>query len=262
MKVSIVIPAYNEEKRIGKTLKEYSRHFESLRRKNKLDYEILIVINSSTDRTEEIVKKFKKKNRRINYFNLNKGGKGSAIIEGFKHALKRKNHLIGFVDCDMSTTPQEYSRLIQNIKDYDGIIASRYVQGAKVSPKPTPQRIIASRIYNALIRTLFFFPYRDTQCGAKIFKRKVIEKIINSFILTRWAFDVDLIYNARKQGFKIKEFPTVWADKEYSKLNFARTGPFMALSIMRLRLLNSPFNFIVKFYDNLPDWIKIHNKFR
>src|SRR3972149_6124201 len=123
MKISIIIPAYNEEKRIGKTLQAYSKHFNSLAKGKNLDYEILVVINNTTDRTEEIVKKIQKKNKRIKYLNLKQGGKGYAIIEGFKDALKRKNELIGFVDSDMSTPPEEYARLALQMKNYDGIIA-------------------------------------------------------------------------------------------------------------------------------------------
>ncbi len=262
MKLSIIIPAYNEEKRIGTTLKTYSSEFENLRKKKLLDYHILVVINNTIDKTEQVVKKFKSKNKRIAYLNLKEGGKGYAIIEGFKHELKSNSDLIGFVDADMSTLPKEFFRLASEIKHYDGIIASRYHKKSIVSPKPTIQRIISSRIYNLLIRALFIFPYRDTQCGAKIFKKYALEKVIGSFIITRWDFDVDLLYNLRKHGFKVKEVPTTWSDKEYSKVNFLRAGPFMALSMLRLRLLNSPFKFIVKFYNKLPNWAKVHNRFR
>ncbi len=261
MKISIIIPAYNEEKRIKKTLEAYSLVFEKLRKSKSFDYEIIIVINNTTDKTLDIVKKFK--NERVSYLNLKQGGKGYATIEGFKEALKRKNDLIGFVDADMSTSPQEYVRLAKNIGKFDGIIASRYLPGAKVSPKPTIKRIIASRIYNFWIRWLFFMPYRDTQCGAKIFKRDAIKAVAPHLINTKWAFDVDLLYNLNKSGKKVKEMPTVWKDSEYSKINLFESGIFMALSMLRLRLINSPFSFVVKFYDKvLPDWLKIHKRLK
>lgn len=257
MNLSIIIPAYNEEKRIGKTLKAYLSHFENLRKMKKLGYNMIVVINNTTDRTEDIVKSFKKTNNRLSYLNLKKGGKGYATIEGFKEALKTNPGLIGFVDADMSTSPEEYSRLLNQLNGYDGIIASRYLPGAVVSPKPNLPRIIVSRVFNFLIRALFFFPYADTQCGAKIFRKEAIRKIANSLTITKWAFDVDLLYNLRKNKFKIREIPTVWSDKEYSKINFMKAGPFMALAIIRLRLLNSPFNGFVRLYDKMPKWIKI-----
>jgi glycosyltransferase involved in cell wall biosynthesis len=262
MKLSIIIPAYNEEKRIGKTLAAYTAHFESLRKKRSLDYEIIIVINNTTDRTEEIVKKIVRKNKRVSYLNLKRGGKGYAVIEGFKNALKRNSDLIGFVDSDMSTRPEEYSRLAGKIGSYDGVIASRYLHGASVHPKPTFGRIFSSRIFNILVRALFFMPYRDTQCGAKIFKKQVLKRVLQKLITTSWAFDVDLLYRIRKEGFNIFEEPTKWSDSDYSKINFMRAGPFMALSVIRLRLLNSPFHKVVRLYDMMPSWLKIYNRFR
>ena len=263
MKIAIIIPAHNEEKRIGHTLSLYSSYFENLRKKThpkKFDYEILVVINATNDKTEEIVKNFKKKNKRISYLNLIKGGKGYAIIEGFKHALKKDFDFLGFVDADAATPPKAFYDLIKNINGFDGIIASRYVKGAIVNPKQSIQRIIVSRIFNFLVRILFLMPYKDTQCGAKIFKKIVIEKIIDKIGITQWAFDVDLLYQIKKEGFRIKEFPTIWSDKEYSKINFVKSGPRMALSIIRLRLINSKLKFIVRGYDMLPDWLKIHTK--
>ncbi|MBX4212392.1 glycosyltransferase [Candidatus Pacearchaeota archaeon] len=260
MKVSIIIPAYNEEKRIGKTLESYSSYFEALRLKKKIDYEFVVVINATKDRTEEIVKKFSKRNSRIKYLNLLKGGKGYAVIEGFRDALKRKSNLIGFVDADMATPPEAFYYLVEHIDSYDGIIASRYIKGSIVKPKPSFSRIISSRIYNILIRTLFFVPYRDTQCGAKLFTRKSLEQTIDSFTMSQWAFDLDVIYHIRKNNFSIKEVPTIWSDKQYSKINFIKAGPKMALGIVRLRLLHSPFKKIVSLYERAKKYLKLTSK--
>ena len=103
-------------------------------------------------------------------------------------------------------------------------------------------------------------PYRDTQCGAKIFKREAIEKILHEITITRWAFDVDLLYRLENHGFKIREFPTVWRDKKYSHINFKRAGPLMALAAIRLRIVNSPFKGFMRLYDNLPAGLKIYRK--
>ena len=257
MKISIIIPAYNEEKRISNTLKTYLTFFRDISKKNKIDYEILVVINNTTDRTESLVKNIARADNHLRYLNLKPGGKGLAIIAGFKDALKRKNDLIGFVDADMATSPEAFYDLIKNIDIYDGIIASRYIKGAIVNPKQSLKRIISSRIYNLFLRVLFLIPYQDTQCGAKVFKRMAIEKVINSLVITKWAFDIDLIYQLRKNNMKIREFPTVWSDKEYSKINFIKAGPRMALAAIRLRLINSRFKFLIRGYDLLPDWMKI-----
>ena len=249
MKVSIVMPAYNEEKRIGRTLEVYSEYFERLKKEGKLDYEFLVVINNTTDRTEEIVLEHMRKNKRIRYLNLKPGGKGFAVLEGFKDALKRENEVIGYVDVDMATSPEEFWRLLREAENNSVVIADRYIKGARVYPPNTFRRLVVSRVFNILIRGLFFMPYRDTQCGAKVLKRRAVEKVLPRLKFSYWAFDVDLIYNLRKSGFRIKCVPTIWVDKEYSKINFWKAGPWMALGVVRLRLWNSPFRNFVKFYD-------------
>jgi len=251
-RICIVIPAHNEEKRIGQTLKEYGRFFHYV----KEDVEILVIINNTQDATEDIVKQYQEQYPFIRYLNFKEGGKGFAIIEGFKEALKGNFDLIGFVDADLATSPEAYYDLINNIKE-DGIIASRYLKESIVNPRQTLSRIFVSRIFNLLIRILFMMPYRDTQCGAKLFTSKSIESIIDRLKITQWAFDVNFLYELRKAGFKIKEHPTTWADKEYSKINFMNAGPRMALSIIRLRLVNSPFKFLVRLYDGLPSRLKL-----
>src|SRR3989344_5807656 len=141
VRVSIVMPAHNEERRIGNTLKEYSSFFERLREENRLSYEILVVINNTRDRTEEVVKDAQRSNKNIRYLNLKPGGKGFAVIEGFKDALKRENALIGFVDADNATSAEEYWKLINAVDGCDGIIADRYLGGSIIMPKPTWARL-------------------------------------------------------------------------------------------------------------------------
>ncbi len=241
MKCCIVMPAYNEEKRIGETLKAYSLFLNSKLKEKDFDYNILIVINGTTDRTEEIVKAHIKKNKRIRHLNLVKGGKGYALIEGFKEALRKDCDLIGFVDADMATPAEAFYDLIKNIKGYDSIIASRYVEGAVVNPKQPFSRILASRVFNLFVRSLFLMPYRDTQCGAKIMKRKALESIISELGETHWSFDIDLLYRLKKQRFSVKEHATSWQDKTGSKLNLKKASIQMFFSVIQLRVLNSPF---------------------
>ncbi|MEK6915182.1 MAG: glycosyltransferase [Nanoarchaeota archaeon] len=248
LSLAIVIPAHNEEKRIENTLKSYFSHFNNLVKTEKLDnFKIIVVVNACTDRTIDIVSKYRKKNLEILEFI--KGGKGFAVIEGFKHALNGDYTHIGFVDADLATTPLEYYRLFTKIKGYDGIIASRYLHGANLTPRNTLPRIIASRIYNSFIRAILLLPYRDTQCGAKIFRRGAITKILNKVGMTSWAFDIEMLYLLNKKGFRIKEESTVWSNKDYSKINFWKSGPWMALAVLRLRILNSPLRRMIRIYD-------------
>jgi len=240
MKVCIVIPAYNEEKRIGKTLEEYGKFFAGLKKQKKLDFEVVIVINNTKDRTEDVVKEYSKKYKEIRYLNFREGGKGFAITEGFKYALKRNNDFIGFVDADMATSPKEFYDLIENINNYKGIIASRWLKNSVIKGLSIKRKIL-SRGFNFIVRSLFLFPYKDTQCGAKLFTKEVVEKITPDLRLTQWAFDINILYLCKRYKFKVKEYPTVWDDKEGSGINIINTPIQMLLGAIRLRLIFSFF---------------------
>ena len=254
------MPAYNEEKRIGKTLDAYLKYFSKIKKKGKLETSILVVINNTKDKTEEIVKEYAKTNHNLRSLNLKKGGKGYAIMEGFREAIKTDFDLIGFVDADLATPPNAFYMLVENLGQYDGIIANRWNKKSVITTEQTTLRKITSRVFNAMVRILFFMPYKDTQCGAKLFKKEAIRKVTPKLGITKWAFDVDLLFNLRKEGFKIRDTPTIWEDKSDSKLNLKKVPLMMFLSIVRLRLLNSPFNWIVTAYNKMPEILKIHHK--
>lgn len=245
-KIAIVIPAHNEERRIGETLEKYLSFFRKLKTQG-VDFEIIVVLNACSDNTKKVVESIGGKELIILEFK--QGGKGFAVIEGFKNALKRNSSAIGFVDADAATSPAAFYHLFMHLKDNDGAIASRYVPGAIMRPRPTLQRWIVSRMYNSVIRAVFLMSYRDTQCGAKLFSRKSVAKLVNQIGMTKYAFDTELLYKARKEGLHIIEVPTIWADKEYSKVNAFTAGPMMLLGIIRLRILHSPLRRIIRVYD-------------
>lgn len=251
MKLSLIIPAYNEEKRIKKTLEDYVNF---LSKKLKKDFEILVIINNSTDNTLKIVQQLSKKHPQIECANYpQKLGKGGALIKGFNMA---KGDLIGFVDADCSTPPRAFFELVEKIKGYDGIIGSRWVKGAKITLRQPISRRIASRGFNLMVRTLLGINIKDTQCGNKLFKKEAIKKITPELGITMWAFDIDLLYLMKKHHYRILEIPTEWHDVAESKLNLNRTIPEMFVSTIRLRLIYSPFKFIVTIYDRINDFIK------
>ena len=236
-KIGIIIPAYNEEKRISKILEDYCTFF----RKNKENFELIVVLNNCHDNTSGIVKKIKKKFKEIVILDFKQGGKGFAIAEGFKEALKRNCDFIGFVDADMATGAEAFYDLLKNLENQDGIIANRYHKKSVINPKQPLDRIIASRGFNVLVRLLFLFKFKDTQCGAKIFKKKVVERILPNLSITQWAFDIDLLYQTHKSNFKIKEHPTIWSDIGGSKINLQKSSLQMFLAVCRLRAINSRF---------------------
>ena len=235
--LSIIIPAYNEENRIEKTLRDYLKIFAD-------NAEIIVIPNGCHDHTVQVIEKVQKDYPDLIYKNFPESIlKGGAILEGFKIAQGRH---IGYVDADGATNATEYKRLANMMTENDGIIASRRVPGSTiVTPAPFIRRL-ASIVFNLIVRLLFLFPYHDTQCGAKIFTRAVIEKISGKIVTKDWAFDIDLLYQARKHRFTVKEMATVWADKEDSKLNVKKVAPQMLLSVIKLRLLHSPLQSLMR----------------
>jgi glycosyltransferase involved in cell wall biosynthesis len=256
MKIVIIIPAYNEGRRLGKTLETYGDFFKG----KKDDFEILVVLNGCKDNTWDVVKEAMKKNKKIRYIEFEQSGKGFAITEGFKEAIRDDYDLVGFVDADMATPPIAFYELFRRIGNADGAIACRWHKMSLIRSKQTVLRRIMSWGFNFIVRSLFFFPHKDTQCGAKLFRKNLIRKIVPNLGSTEWSYDVDLLFYARRANAKIKSIPTIWEDKRESKLNVTKTPVKMFLSSIRLRLLHSPFNFVVRFYRNvLPKGFKIHN---
>ncbi len=245
-KLSIIIPAYNEEKVIENTTKTYIDFFDE---KLKNNYEIIIIPNGCTDDTPAIVKKLSKRYKQVKFFDLGiPGSKGKAVIKGFELA---KGDLIGFVDADLSSPPKAFYDLVLNIKENTGIIASRALKDSRINIKqPLPRRLIG-KVFNLLVRLILRLRYTDTQTGCKLFKKEAIKTIYHKFHITGWAFDVNLLYLMKLHNFKVIEIPTEWNDSKESKLNIKKAVPEMFLSIIKLRLLYSRFKpLTVKKYQN------------
>jgi len=260
-KVRIIIPAYNEENRIARTLDNYCSFFKKAE-KNGIKAEIYIVINNTRDRTPEIVKNFMKKFKNLKFIDIKDKGKGLTIIRGFRDSLEAGNfELIGFVDADMATEAQDFYDLIINIDNYDGIIASRWMNGSVVEHKDSVIRKIYSAGFNLLARMILGLNYKDTQCGAKLFKKEALEKIINQLGITQWAFDIDILYKMKLQNLQVKEIPTHWRDMAGSKVKNS-TAVQMFFALIRIRLLNSWLKDMVRAYDLLPNYLKIHRAFK
>ncbi len=243
MKLGIVIPAYNEEKRIGDTLQAYSKFFAERAAQEGFEYEFIVVLNGCRDNTLQVVEQAAEKLGSIHAVNLKEAGKGLAVKEGFAQALDRGHTLIGFLDADMSTEPEHFYDLIAHAHRNDGAIASRYLPTSKVFPPRPAMKTWGRKIfYNGLTRLLFGLRFADYQCGAKLFKRPVIAAITPQLMVKQWAFDVEVLYLAKKHGFIIHEEPTVWTDKAGSKLQPFRAGMYMLWSLMELRFKHSPFS--------------------
>ncbi len=213
MKLSLIFPAYNEGKRILPVLENYYLFLKDRLRK---DFEMIIIPNNCSDNTAKIVKNFCHNKREASFFEI-KGysGKGGAVMRGFELA---KGDLIGFVDADKSTSSGEFYKLYKNIGNYDGIIASRRIKGAKVIPKRSFSKSISSLGFNLVVRILFRLGYKDTQCGAKLFKKEVAKYLIKNLKEKGWIFDVDVLNLCKKKRYKIKEIPIIWIDDDGSHI--------------------------------------------
>lgn len=221
MKISIIIPAYNEEKRIEKTVRTYHQFFSKKEQSSDISFELVVVLNGCKDNTIGVIERVRNDltANTIVIIDMQQAGKGLAIKAGFANALTRDNNLIGFVDADMATAPQAFYDLVMNINNVDGVIASRYMPGALISPaRPAYKRYGSRIIYEPFVWLLFGLSYYDLQCGAKLFKRAVLKNITPQLTVTQWAFDVELLYLCKKAGYTIKEIPTIWHDQADSKL--------------------------------------------
>ena len=244
MKLSLVIPAYNEEARLKPMMDDYVPFFV---KQYGTDVEFIVVVNGSIDRTEDVARSFANQCPQVRLVvEPRKVGKGGAIMMGFREA---RGELVGFVDADNSTPPPAFQDLVDHIGGAGAIIASRWMKGSTVSPRQPLTRRMASRVFNLLIRLLFGLRISDTQCGAKLVRRDALQAVLPQLGLTRWAFDVDLLFQLHRAGYPVLEWPTTWRDAAGSKLEVGRVSLEMFLAICRLRLLYSPFRWIVGLYD-------------
>lgn len=229
-KLSIIIPAYNEELRIQKTLSAYVWHFS-----RRYETEFIVVCDGNTDRTPEIVSGYAKRHRNVRLLTFPRRlGKGGGLIEGFKVA---KGDLIGFVDADSSTSTSDYDHLVKALtkNKVDGAIASRYLPNSHVLVKQPFYRKFLSRGWNFLVRIIFGIPFTDTQCGAKIFKRAAIQEVLPKMTARGFEFDVELLWRLQRAGYKIVEVPTTWLHMEESKFRIKDiVGMFARLLRTRL----------------------------
>jgi len=244
MELSIIIPAYNEEARLGRMLDQYLPFFNARYAEG---YEVLVIVNGSRDRTEDVVREFARKYSHVRYVvDPRPIGKGGAVMLGFAQARGR---LVGFVDADGATPPEAFQELIEHIGTAGAIIASRWLPGARVSPRQPLKRRLASRLFNTLVRLMFGLRITDTQCGAKLLTQEAVQAILPHIGITHWAFDVDLLFQLRRAGFAIVEIPTTWRDVSGSQLGVCKASADMFVAMVRLRLLYSPFRWVVTCYD-------------
>ena len=225
MNLSLVVPAYNEAARIEAVLSQYCNHFPN--------EEIIVVCNGCSDRTPDIVRKLRCEHPQIRLLRLkNKLGKGRAIAEGFKAAEKDK---VGFVDADESVGPDDVERMCDALASVDGVVASRRLRDSRILVRQPLLRRMASRAFNMIVRVVFGLHFRDTQCGAKVFKREAVADVLGELGAKGFEFDVELLWRLKRKGYEVVEFPISWKHSEGSTFSLWH-APRMLLSLAKVRL--------------------------
>jgi dolichyl-phosphate beta-glucosyltransferase len=229
-KYSLVIPAYNESARIAATI-EKIRAFSA---RNGWDVEILIVNDGSTDSTAEIVRHYASANPCLHLIeNPGNRGKGYSVRNGVMHA---QGQLILFSDADLSSPIEEAAALFAAIGDgADVAVGSRWLRAELQTQRQPLYRQLYGRIFNLLLRLILGLHYKDTQCGFKAFTRRAAQGIFPLQKIERWGFDPELLYLARKFGFRVREVPVRWAHREGTRLNPLRDGIRMFWEMLRVR---------------------------
>lgn len=226
MRISLIIPAHNEAQRIIQTLTEY---IFFLHQKFANDFEIIVVVNGSTDQTLKLVEDFKNHNQEITIIEDAVAAKGRAVRLGFAQA---KGEWVSFVDADNAIPPGEWQKLFEALDEKsDGAIASRFLPQSNVTNR-TKFRRLAGQIFSGFVRFLFSMQFYDTQCGAKIIRGAKLSKILPALKVDNMAFDVELLWRLRQTGAKIKEIPVSWRGGEAGAV--ARPGKFIKQTIKML----------------------------
>ena len=249
----LLIPAYNEEERIEPVLRELAHYFETSYAGK---FQIIVILNGCRDNTLGVVQRVAQAHPCIFWENHPAPiGKGGALIEGMR--LAPLADLIGYVDADGASPPKAFHELVKLTAKADCVIGSRWLPGAVLHQAQPLLRRFTSRCFHLVVESLFWMHIKDTQCPAKVMRRAAVEKIHDHLHIADLAFDVNLIVSMHRAGFKVIEVPTEWTDKVGSKVTASlfRASLTMFLSVVRLRIIYSPFHGVLQSLQPLEAWV-------
>ena len=227
---SIIIPAYNEGDRIGRTLEQVFAFFAE----QQLNTEIIVIDDGSRDNTTEVVNEFEAQHPNLRVLhNPGNRGKGYSVRNGM---LNARGDVLLFTDADLSSPIEEAPKLFEALANGAEVaFGSRWVETElQVQPQPI-LRQIAGRVYNILLRVILGLHYKDTQCGFKAFNRRAAEVVFTRQHIERWGFDPELLFIARKFGLRLVEVPVKWAHDDRSKINPLLDGIKMFGEMLSIR---------------------------
>jgi dolichol-phosphate mannosyltransferase len=215
MNTLIIIPTYNELENLPRLLPEVLSKEEGIH--------ILIVDDNSPDGTAAFVENEMKNNNRIHLIKRpSKQGLGTAYIAGFKFAIQNGYDFVFEMDADFSHDPKEIPRFLDEIKNSDVILGSRYINGVNVINWPM-RRLLLSSFANLYTRFITGMPVHDATGGYKCFRRKVLEAInLEKVTSNGYAFQIEMSFKAWKKGFKLKEIPIIFVDRVKGKSKMSR----------------------------------------
>jgi dolichyl-phosphate beta-glucosyltransferase len=226
---SIVVPAYNEEPRLGGTLETIQAFAEG----REATFEILVVDDGSTDGTAALVERDFPAVGLVR--NQGNRGKGYSVRKGLLAATGR---WVLFSDADLSTPIEELPRLEQALRQgADIVIGSRALPESVIERHQSRLRETSGRFFNLLVRLISGLPYSDTQCGFKAYQRDAAHRIAGLQRLEGWAFDVEQLRLARRLGMRIEEIAVHWVNSPASRLSMLRDAPGILLELARVRLM-------------------------
>lgn len=225
--LSLVIPAHNSEKVICSSIMAYSNAFSSLFS----NFELIVVCNDCSDKTFELCLNLANQFP-IKVINITQRGKGHALITGLNNA---RFDILGFLDADNPFELEKIKEMLNLLKFYEVIIASKYKKGRARFQDSQLRRLI-SLGGGLFSRILFGLNVSDSQAGAKFFKKEVWEKIKRGFLCKGFDFDIELLYKIKKLNFKIKEVQIPFKYEKFSTFRL-KYLPGMIKRLLKLRFL-------------------------
>ena len=227
---SFIVPAYNESSRIRPTLDEILRYAAE----QHWDTEILVVDDGSRDDTPDVVREYARAHSQIRLLqNPGNRGKGFSVRSGMLHA---RGDVCLFSDADLSSPIAEAQKLFDAIRGgADVAIGSRWLRAELQTERQPLYRQAFGRIFNLVLRLFLGLHFKDTQCGFKVFRREVAQRVFPLQRIERWGFDPEVLYIARRMGFAVAEVPVVWAHSEGTRLHPFRDGVRMFVDVLHIR---------------------------
>jgi len=229
LELSIVVPSFNEERRLPPTLERIASYIKASGRKT----EVIVVDDGSTDRTAAVAESFRGtiENLRVVPNGQNRG-KGYSVRHGSQEAC---GEIMLFTDADLSAPIEEADKLLAKLAEYDVAIGSRAVNRELIEVHESRFREFAGIIFNKIVRILLRLPFVDTQCGFKAFRREKCKIIFEQQTIERFGFDPELLYLARHHGLKTAEVAVRWSHSPATKINLWRDSLQMFLDVLIIR---------------------------